>query len=169
MSIRDARRLSAANINADVAIVGAGAAGIALAREFANQSIRVAVIESGDFKHRHRTQFLYRGENIGRTNISTSFSRLRRFGGSTTRWGGQCRPLDPIDFETRPDVPLSGWPIDYANLPYWDLCAALHLFRHAADWEAWAASLAQRENTASSIRRDLNDFVKQALAKIAEG
>ena len=120
MSIQDARRLSSAAIQADVAIVGAGAAGIALAREFANQSIRVALIESGDFSHRHRTQFLYRGENVGRTNISTSFSRLRRFGGSTTRWGGQCRPLDPIDFEARPDGPSSGWPIHHADLePYY--------------------------------------------------
>ena len=120
MPIQDARRLSATEIQADVAIVGAGAAGIALAREFANQSTRVVVLESGDFDHRHRTQFLYRGENVGRTNISTTFSRFRRFGGSTTRWGGQCRPLDPIDFEARPDMPLSGWPIDYGHLdPYY--------------------------------------------------
>lgn len=120
MPIQDARRLSAAEIQADIAIVGAGAAGIALAREFANQSTRIAVLESGDFDHRHRTQFLYRGENVGRTNISTAFSRFRRFGGSTTRWGGQCRPLDPIDFEARPDMPLSGWPIDYGHLdPYY--------------------------------------------------
>jgi len=120
MPIQDAKRISPAEIQVDIAIVGAGAAGIALAREFANQSVRVALLESGDFDHRHRTQFLYRGENIGRTNISTTFSRFRRFGGSTARWGGQCRPLDPIDFEARPGVPVCDWPIDYAQLePYY--------------------------------------------------
>lgn len=61
----------------------------------------------------------------------------------------------------------SHMPIDYANLPYWDLCAALHLYRHAADWETWAASLAPREINAATIRRDLNDFVEHALAEIA--
>jgi choline dehydrogenase-like flavoprotein len=120
MPYQDATRLHAAEIQADVAIVGAGAAGIALALEFANHSARVVLLESGDFSHRHRTQFLYLGENIGRNNISTAFSRFRRFGGSTTRWGGQCRPLDPIDFEARPGMPLSGWPFDYFHLePYY--------------------------------------------------
>jgi choline dehydrogenase-like flavoprotein len=116
MPIHDARHLSSADIEADIAIVGAGAAGIAMTREFAANSTRVALLESGDDGHRHRTQFLYRGENIGRANISTTFSRLRRFGGSTASWGGQCRPFDPIDFEARPEVPLSGWPIDYTLL-----------------------------------------------------
>jgi choline dehydrogenase-like flavoprotein len=107
-------------IDADVAIVGAGAAGIALAMEFAASPARVALIESGDFAHRHTTQFLYLGENVGRRNHSTTFSRLRRFGGSTTRWGGQCRPLDPVDFEDREGIEDSGWPFRYAQLePYY--------------------------------------------------
>ena len=120
MSFHDARRLNGTVIDTDVAIVGAGAAGIALAMEFAAGHDRVALIESGDFAHRHTTQFLYLGENVGRRNHSTVFSRLRRFGGSTTRWGGQCRPLDPVDFENREGIDDSGWPISHAQLePYY--------------------------------------------------
>lgn len=120
MPFRDARTFQQKAIEADVAIVGAGAAGIALATELADYTARVALIESGDFRYRHRTQFLYLGDNVGRTNFSTVFSRFRCFGGSTTRWGGQCRPLDPIDFEARPGIPSSGWPFDYAHLePYY--------------------------------------------------
>jgi flavin-dependent dehydrogenase len=57
----DARRMDAAVITADICIVGAGAAGITLAREFANHSCRVALIESGDFDFQHGSQWLYLG------------------------------------------------------------------------------------------------------------
>jgi aminoglycoside phosphotransferase (APT) family kinase protein len=57
---------------------------------------------------------------------------------------------------------------DYSNLPYWDLCAALHLIHHAADWDTWAEPLPSdgRDVTASTIARDLADFVEQARAQI---
>ena len=142
MSIRDAGELQTATTQADVAIVGAGAAGIALALEFAYSAARVVVLESGDFRFRHRTQRLYLGENIGRVSISTSFSRFRRFGGSTTRWGGQCRPLDPIDFEARPDLSLSGWPFDCRHLdPYYRRAQSVcNLGRYDYDAENWRAA-----------------------------
>ena len=42
------------------------------------------------------------------------------FGGSTTRWGGQCLPFDDLDFERRPWVAHSGWPIGRRELdPYY--------------------------------------------------
>ena len=41
-------------------------------------------------------------------------------GGTTTVWGGRCAPFDPIDFERRPHVPHSGWPVSRADLdPYY--------------------------------------------------
>ena len=96
----DSRRLDdGAEIRVDVCIVGAGAAGIALARELLGQPVRVALLTSGDFEFQRRPQRLYAGENIGRSGYSTYQSRVRMFGGSTTRWAGQCRPLERIDFE----------------------------------------------------------------------
>ncbi len=116
MAFHDARRIDAGIIAADVCIVGAGAAGITLARELAGHSRRIALIESGDLEFRHLPQLLYRGENIGLASYSTARSRLRMFGGSTTRWAGQCRPMDAIDFERRDGIAHSGWPFGRSEL-----------------------------------------------------
>ena len=121
MPFIDARKTDANTVvHADVCIVGAGAAGITLAKEFAGQHFRVLLLESGDVSFRHRPQLLYLGEDIGVENGSTATSRFRMFGGSTTRWAGQCRPLDAIDFEQRESIPHSGWPFDRQDLdPYY--------------------------------------------------
>jgi choline dehydrogenase-like flavoprotein len=121
MAFVDARSLDQdARIDADICIVGAGAAGIAIAREFIGGSLRVVLLESGDVDFRHRPQFLYLGESVGLEGSSAGRSRMRMFGGSTNCWGGQCRPLDPIDFEAREGAPYSGWPISFDALtPYY--------------------------------------------------
>lgn len=128
-------------MRADVCIVGAGAAGIAIASELSGQSCRVALLESGDFKFRHRPQSLYLGEQIGIPNFSTGLSRFRTFGGSTTRWGGQCRPLDALDFEPRDGMPHSGWPFDLAYLePYYRRAQAVcQLGPYEYQPSAWSA------------------------------
>ncbi|MEM7212887.1 MAG: FAD-binding protein, partial [Pseudomonadota bacterium] len=97
-------------------MVGAGAAGIAIAHEFVGCNERVALVESGDLEFRHRNQRLYDGANVGIENYALCRSRFRVFGGSTTQWGGQCRPLDPIDFEARDSMADSGWPFSRADL-----------------------------------------------------
>jgi len=50
MTFLDANRWQGDAIRADVAIVGAGAAGLALAREFTGRAVQVALIEGGDFQ-----------------------------------------------------------------------------------------------------------------------
>lgn len=117
----DSRRLDdGAEIRVDVCIVGAGAAGIALARELLGQPPSVALLTSGDFEFRRRPQRLYAGDNVGRDSYSTYQSRVRMYGGSTTRWAGQCRPLETIDFERRDWVRHSGWPFSRDHLePYY--------------------------------------------------
>jgi choline dehydrogenase-like flavoprotein len=121
MTFIDARSLEQdTEIEGDLCIVGAGAAGIAMAREFIGSPLRVLLLESGDLTFRHRPQFLYLGESVGLAGSSMARSRMRMFGGSTNCWGGQCRPLDPIDFEQRDGVPYSGWPISRDDLiPYY--------------------------------------------------
>ena len=80
----------------------------------------VVVLESGGFEFHHRPQLLYLGANVGLPSYSIARSRFRFFGGSTTRWGKQCRPLDAIDFEARPGIDGSGWPLTLAELePYY--------------------------------------------------
>jgi choline dehydrogenase-like flavoprotein len=106
-------------LETDVCIVGGGAAGITLAREFANAKFRVALLESGGTHLDSATQDLYAGSNEGRDYFDGRACRLRYFGGTTNHWGGWCLPLDPIDFETRQAIPFSGWPFDRSYLDPW--------------------------------------------------
>jgi choline dehydrogenase-like flavoprotein len=114
-------------LQADVCIVGAGAAGITLALELAGSNLSVLLLESGGLKPEKDTQRLYEGAVVNeRLHSPLHRYRERRFGGSTTIWGGRCVPLDPIDFEQRDYIPGSGWPIGLADLlPYYPLANRL--------------------------------------------
>jgi choline dehydrogenase-like flavoprotein len=100
------------DLSADICIVGAGAAGIAMALQFVDSPLQVLVLESGGMKAEQQSQALYEGTVADqRLHTLPHHYRERRFGGTTTNWGGRCMPLDPIDFEARDYVPHSGWPI----------------------------------------------------------
>ena len=108
-------------LQADVCIIGAGPAGIALALDLSERGFSVLMLESGFMKEDSRTQQLYEGEVVDdRLHSPPDKYRQRRFGGSSAIWGGRCMPFDPLDFETRDHVPHSGWPISYGDLlPYY--------------------------------------------------
>jgi choline dehydrogenase-like flavoprotein len=106
-------------IETEVCIVGAGAAGITLAREFIDASFRVVLLESGGMEFDPETQELYEGQSIGQAFPDLTTSRLRFFGGTTNHWGGYCLPLDPIDFEPRDGFPYHGWPFPKSHLDPW--------------------------------------------------
>jgi choline dehydrogenase-like flavoprotein len=102
---------------ADVCVVGAGAAGITLALELADRGVHVLLLESGGRETEVRTQRLYGGSVTDEHMHSPPHRyRQRRFGGSTTIWGGRCVPFDQIDFERRTYMPASGWPFQRAAL-----------------------------------------------------
>lgn len=76
----DSRELTRRSVlDTDVCIIGAGAAGITIAREFIGTSVQVALLESGDFEHDDRTESLYRGENVGLRTFAPHVNRLRYF------------------------------------------------------------------------------------------
>ncbi len=107
-------------IETEVCIVGGGAAGITLAREFANSSFRVILLESGGAEPDQATQGLYAGSDIGRPYDLFPTSRLRYFGGTTNHWGGVwCDMPSLLDFEMREGVPYSGWPFPLSYLEPW--------------------------------------------------
>ena len=108
-------------IETDLCIVGAGAAGITIARELAGHGMQVALLESGGFEFDEQTQSLYQGDNTGEfPQYAPDQPRARYFGGTTNYWSGNCRPLDPIDFEQRAWIPHSGWPFGREELdPYY--------------------------------------------------
>jgi choline dehydrogenase-like flavoprotein len=116
--IDDASELGdGASLDTDVCIVGAGAAGITLALELAGSRLGVLLVESGGIEAEEAVQKLYEGHVADeRMHSEPHRYRQRRFGGSTTIWGGRCVPLDAIDFEQRDYLSSSGWPIDLATL-----------------------------------------------------
>ncbi len=116
--IGDARNIVRGTmIEADLCILGAGAAGITLALELLRSDMRIVLLEAGGTAEEPEAQALYEGE-VADTSLHSPPDkyRQRRFGGSTTIWGGRCVPLDPIDFEDRPWIPRSGWPIQYDDV-----------------------------------------------------
>lgn len=122
----DARTLpDETRIEADLAIIGGGPAGITLARAFSGSAIKVCVVEAGGLQPEADVQALYSGENVG-IQYPLDAARLRFLGGSSNHWGGYCRPLDPIDFEQRDWVPHSGWPFGIDELaPYYPPASAI--------------------------------------------
>lgn len=105
-------------ISTDVCVIGAGAAGISLTHALRNSGLNVCLFETGGFEPDLERTALRRADTQ-RGNYATAGCRLRFYGGSTNHWGGYNVPLDPIDFEARPWVPHSGWPIDKATLQPW--------------------------------------------------
>ncbi|YAF95017.1 MAG: GMC oxidoreductase [Nodularia sp. CChRGM 3473] len=118
----DARKLTPdQTITCDICIIGAGAAGITLAHELRDLGMEVVLLESGGMKLEDETQDLNRGDVVDlRVHGALEDYRRRHFGGATTVWGGRCVPFDTVDFESRPYVPHSGWPITKRDLdPYY--------------------------------------------------
>lgn len=133
----DARRIPEnQTLETDICIIGAGAAGITLAHEFAGRGVRVSILESGGLESDADTRALDTGQNIGTPYFPLDVARLRYFGGTSNHWGGICRPFDDIDFEARPWVPHSGWPIRKAELqPYYERARVVCNVR-SAEWSA---------------------------------
>jgi choline dehydrogenase-like flavoprotein len=114
----------AGELSADLVIIGAGAAGISLARQFANTRTSVLLLESGGLVRDDAQQDLYKGSLPGLQTLPLHVSRLRYFGGSTNHWAGWTRPLEPEDFASRKDWPESGWPISRSTLDAYYAAAA---------------------------------------------
>lgn len=104
---------------ADVAVVGAGAAGIALALELGRRGRSVLLLESGGLDTEGETQDLYEGDITGVAYDPLSASRARFLGGTTAMWTGWCKPLDAADLAPRPWLGLEGWPIGHDVLQPW--------------------------------------------------
>ena len=100
----------------DIAVIGAGAAGIVLTRRLLDLGHDVTLLESGGTDYEAETAALNEGESTGYPYYPLDQSRLRFFGGTTAIWGGRCAEFDPIDFEQRDWVPGSGWPISFEEM-----------------------------------------------------
>jgi choline dehydrogenase-like flavoprotein len=140
----DARSVDdGATLECDLCVVGAGPAGISLVDRLRDSGLSICLLEGGGLEPDLSAQRLYAGTSTGHDYWPLHGCRFRLFGGSSNRWGGWCRPLDPIDFEQRDWVPNSGWPIARADLEAYERDAALLLELPDArfDLAAWKRRL----------------------------
>ena len=128
-----------ADLAADICIVGAGAAGITLARALRGRGREILLLESGGPDFEAEVQDLAAGDIRGFDYYPLVESRLRFFGGTTAIWGGRSARLDAIDFQRRAWVPDSGWPFGPGTLaPYYAAAErSLGLDTETADDSAW--------------------------------
>jgi choline dehydrogenase-like flavoprotein len=122
-----------AELDAEVAIVGAGPAGIVLALEIARAGHRVILMESGGESFSATAQRL--GDTVGDdpAHAPMSLATRRQIGGASNLWGGRCVPFDPIDFQAREIVGEVRWPVGYEDLQvYFSRACALCVCGEAA-------------------------------------
>lgn len=119
-SFLDARKIEdGAELFSDVCIIGAGAAGITIARDLVRSGVDVCLLEAGGLNIDTRVDRLSVIENVGR-DYQPNQARLRLFGGTTNHWGGHCVPLRESDLQPRDWVAHTGWPFTYDELrPYY--------------------------------------------------
>lgn len=119
---------SASNLTADVCIVGAGPAGLALAHALVGAGREVVLLESGSLTAPSETEGLNLAEHLGNAGLDPVATRCRRIGGTAALWNtfiegrpfAKYLPLDPIDFTQREWLPWSGWPFGRPVLePYY--------------------------------------------------
>ncbi len=113
-------------LRADVAVVGAGPAGIVVALELEAAGFSVLLIESGGVDDDPQAQAL--GDAVldsGGKHAPMSLTTRRGVGGASAVWGGRCVPFDPVDFEHRETVD-GRWPITYEDV--------VPTFERASEW-----------------------------------
>ncbi|WP_029909769.1 FAD-dependent oxidoreductase [Caulobacter sp. UNC358MFTsu5.1] len=146
-------------VSTQVCIIGSGPAGITTAWFLQKAGLKVTLIEGsrvypGYTASQADKALLYDGLADGLfTSNEREFlilrypgvrggpsERERFFGGTSTHWGGQSRPLDAVSFEKRPGFP--GWPITRADLdPFYSKAAAFCDLHDDFTAEYWAKVL----------------------------
>jgi choline dehydrogenase-like flavoprotein len=100
----------------EVAIVGTGPVGLAVAIRLAERVGRVALIEAGgtQFEPAQGLNFFKAAQINDPRHLPIELNRRRMLGGTSSIWGGRCIRLDPEDFA--PAHGRSGWPIPFAEM-----------------------------------------------------
>lgn len=118
-------------LKGQVVVVGSGIAGAEIATYLARNGRDVVLIESGrkqfDPSIQALNNVIFTGKRHRELNPNSYYhrylppelrgvSRVRQFGGTSNVWTGKWKYLQSSDFEARPWIPDSGWPISFDDL-----------------------------------------------------
>jgi choline dehydrogenase-like flavoprotein len=116
-------------------VVGSGMGGAAIAERLAEAGQDVLVVEAGGTGPDAGNGPVLL-EQVGRP-FGVPMTRSIELGGTSGRWHGICGSLDAIDFEARPWMPASGWPVGPLDVARYYHSAARRLgIADGADLEA---------------------------------
>jgi choline dehydrogenase-like flavoprotein/nucleoside-diphosphate-sugar epimerase len=130
----------------DILVVGSGAAGLTIVRALVETGARIGLLESGALEQTADHENLNAVDVTGQLNDTrlqegrTAWHggqlplwssetqkfgvRCRVLGGSTAGWAGKVAPFDPLDYDVRSWIPLSGWPVTSDDMKPWLISAA---------------------------------------------
>lgn len=151
----------------DICVIGAGAAGITLARKLAQAGKRVALCEGGLLNFTDESQDIYIGDIIGDRYFDLDVCRLRYFGGSTNHWGGMARILDDIDFDRNYLGPEFEWPIGREDIDPFQ-AEACEIIDIGADFEDTAVGVGTGLERIDVKFSPPTRFADKYLSEIAE-
>lgn len=107
----DARTLESGRIlEAELCIVGAGAAGITLAKALSGSGRQILLVEAGDRTPDAAVQALHDVDSTGYPLRPNYINRARQYGGSCNLWAGRSIRLWPEDVDGQ------GWPVPFAEI-----------------------------------------------------
>lgn len=96
-------------VRSQVCVIGAGIAGLILARKLALAGIDVVVLEAGGHSIEAGGQRLFAAAELkGQAHVGTTEGRFRVFGGTSLRWGGQVLSMAGDG--------ANGWPLGAEEL-----------------------------------------------------
>ena len=103
-------------LRSDVVVVGAGLAGLVMAKALLDLGLRVIVLESGGVQAIEGHHPLNSVEQLAQVYEGASAGRTRGLGGTSTRWGGALLPFLDNDFENHPCGWHAGWGVGQSDL-----------------------------------------------------
>jgi len=118
-------------LQGQIVVLGSGIAGAEVAMHLARHGRQVILLESGrenfDPSIQALNDVVFLGKRHRELNPNSYYhqylppelrgvSRVRQFGGTSNVWTGKWKYLQPSDFEVRPWVAHSGWPIGFDEL-----------------------------------------------------
>ncbi|MEO0488732.1 MAG: GMC family oxidoreductase [Cyanobacteria bacterium J06659_2] len=118
-------------LRGQIVVLGSGIAGAEVATYLARHGREVVLVESGreqfDPSIQALNDVIFLGKRHRDLNPNSYYhqylppalrgvSRVRQFGGTSNVWTGKWKYLQPWDFDGRPWIADSGWPISFADL-----------------------------------------------------